>query len=253
MSNTESTMSTDEAVVSNGERLISSGESAMSSAESAMSKKTRKTPAQQDTELANFIAQSRVTIATIVNTPEILALLKPRGYDAAKLNSGLGLQDTAQDSFTGRQTAIGEESTANQSVDTARTAAREAYLDFRETVRAAFRGLSEREALGVVGTAPQDTEKLLTLARSGYTAAGQAPYSASLSTLGYDAAGLSAAKATLTTLSNARTAQETRRTAAIAATTARNDDAKALREWMQALHRITKVALRKHPELLGRL
>jgi hypothetical protein len=253
LSSDESLTSSSESPMSTGERAMSSVESPASSAESAKSTGKRATPADQDEALANFISQSRVTIETILATPEILALLTPRGYDSAKLSVGLGLQSAAQSAFTVRQTAIGDDTKANQAVASARTAARNAYYDFRETVRAAYRGLAERQALGVVGAIPADTEKLLTLARSGYAAAGQAPYSAVLSGLGYNSAGLSAATATLDILQSARATQEAARTAAIAATTARNDAAKALREWMQALHRITKVALRTHPELLGRL
>lgn len=253
LSTQETTMSSNETALSNDESTTSSNESTMSSAESAKSKGKRPTPAEQDEALANFISQSRVTLETILATPEILALLAPRGYDSAKLHVGLGLQSAAQSAFTARQTAIGDDTKANQAVASARTAARSAYYDFRETVRAAYRGLAERQALGVVGTIPADTEKLLTLARSGYAAAGQPPYSAVLSGLGYNDAGRSAAMATLDTLQSARATQEAARTAAIAATTARNDAAKALREWMQALHRITKVALRTRPDLLGRL
>ena len=246
-------MSSNETTLSSDESLTSSNESTMSTGESAKIKKKRPTPAEQDEALANFISQSRVTLDTILATPEILTLLAPRGYGSAKLNAGLKLQSAAQSAFTVRQTAIGDETKANQAVTSARTAARIAYFDFRETVRAAYRGVSERQALGIVGTIPADTEKLLTLARSGYAAAGKAPYSTVLSGLGYNGAGLSAATATLNTLQSARSAQEAARSAAIAATTARNDDAKALREWMQALHRITKIALRTRPDLLGRL
>lgn len=246
MSNAETTMSF-------GETVVSAEESTRSTQESAASKKKRQTPAEQDRELSNFIAQSRVTIETILNTPEILALLSARGYDATKLSAGLALQSATQASFTLRQTAIGEETKANDAVSRARSAARSAYHDFRETVRAAFRGLAERQALGVVGTIPADTEKLLTQAKASYSAAGQAPYSTVLSGLGYGESGLATAKTTADTLQSARATQESARTSAIAATTKRNADALSLRGWMQDLHRISKVALRARPDLLGRL
>jgi hypothetical protein len=243
-------MSIDESTMSATEATIGIDEATMSTSESAKTKKKRPTPAEQDVELANFISQSRVTIETILATPEILALL-PKRYTVAKLNEGLALQSTAQNSFTARQTAIGDETAANTAVTEGRKAAYDRYVHFRETTRAEFRGQAERQALGVVGTIPVDTEKLLTQAKASYTAAGQAPYSTALEDLGYDAAGRSAALATVTTLQTARATQELRRTAAIAAT--RNTDAKTLREWMQALHRVTKASLRTRPELLGRL
>ena len=238
MSIDESTMSTTEATVG--------------PEESAKGKKKRPTPAEQDVELANFISQSRVTIETILATTEILTLL-PKRYTVAKLQEGLALQTTAQASYTARQTAIGAETAANLAVTEGRRAAYDRYVHFRETTRAEFRGQAERQALGVVGTIPVDTEKLLTQAKASYTAAGQAPYAAALEDLGYDAAGRSAALATVTTLQSARATQEMRRTAAIAATATRNADAKTLREWMQSLHRVSKASLRNRPELLGRL
>lgn len=246
-------MSSNESTMSSAETMTTSDESARSGAESTTSKKKRPTPAEQDRELANFISQSRVTIETILSTPEILTLLSARGYDATKLSDGLALQSAAQESFTARQTAIGEETKANAAVATARTKARSAYHDFRETVRAAFRGEAERKALGVVGTIPPDTEKLLTHAKASYSAAGQAPYSSVLGGLGYGESGLSVAKTTADTLQSARATQESARTSAIAATTKRNAHATSLRLWMQDLHRISKVALRARPDLLGRL
>lgn len=253
MSDKDSLMSNDETTTSIGETPMSNDESAMSNAESATSVKKRAKLAEQDAAMANFISQSRVTIETILATPEILALLAPRSYDAAKLSAGLALQTAAQNAFTLRQTAIGDETKANQAVATARLAARAAYDDFRETVRAAYKGRSERQALGVVGALPPDTEKLLTQARASYAAAAQAPYGAALSPLGYDAAGLAAARATADALQTARAAQERAQGAAVAATDARNAAVKALREWMQVLQRLAKVALRTRPDLLGRL
>ncbi|WP_395088982.1 hypothetical protein [Armatimonas sp.] len=245
-------MSSDESTMSATEATLGNDEAAMSSSESAKTKKKRPTPAEQDVELANFISQSRVTIETILATPEILSLL-PRRYDAEKLTAGLAIQSTAQGSYTARQTAIGDETAANLAVTEGRKVAYDRYVHFRETARAEFRGQAERQALGVVGTIPVDTEKLLTQAKASYTAAGQGSYATALEDLGYDAAGRSAALATVTTLQSARATQEMRRTAAIAATATRNADAKTLREWMQALHRVTKASLRNHPELLGRL
>uniref|UniRef100_UPI003752E123 hypothetical protein n=1 Tax=Armatimonas sp. TaxID=1872638 RepID=UPI003752E123 len=173
MSSQENTIGTNEEMPSSDKSAMSATERALSTEESAKTKKKRPTPAEQDVELANFISQSRVTIETILATPEILALL-PRRYDTAKLNAGLGLQSTAQNSFTARQTAIGEETAANLAVTEGRRAAYDRYVHFRETTRAEFRGQAERQALGVVGTIPVDTEKLLTQAKASYTAAGQA-------------------------------------------------------------------------------
>ena len=247
----ESTTSSAKTTITHSERPMSTtettlihDETVMDTQESATTKKKRPTPAEQDEELANFISQSRVAIETFLAHPELLSKLALRGYDAGKLNAGLALQSAAQAAFTARQTAMGNETRANQAVATARTAAYSAHYDFRETVRAAFRGQSERQALGVVGSIPADTERLLTQARASYAAAAQAPYHAVLSGLGYNDAGLSAAVATVTALQTARATQEAARSTAVAATAARNAAAKELKEWMQALNRIAKLALR---------
>jgi hypothetical protein len=246
-------MSTTESMMSSGESAISATESAMSGTESVITKKKRRTPDEQDRELSNFIAQSKVTIETILNTPEIFALVAPRGFDAAKLADGLRIQAISQDTFTKRQEAIGAEASANLAVSEARKKAYVAYNDFRETARVAYRSETERRKLGVIGTIPSDTEKLLTQARASLATAGQAPHSAIFNTLGYDAAGISSAMATIEVLHTTRIEQEQRRTAAIAATATRNDAATRLKQWMQDLKRIARVALRARPELLGRL
>ncbi len=252
-SNDKGVMSTQEIPMSTIETVVSDEETVVSTAESTVSKKKRSSPAEQDEAISNFISQSRVTIETILGTPEILALLAPRGYDAAKLNAGLALQTAALNAFTVRQTAMGDESKSNQAVTDARILARNAYFDFREIVRAAHRGQSDRQALGVVGTIPPDTEKLLTQARASYSAAGKPPYSTALSGLGYNPAGLTAALATLDVLHAARSLQETRRGVAVRATAVRNTAVKALREWMQTLKRVAKVALRARPDLQKQL
>ncbi len=75
MSSNETAIGSDESLISSNVSTTSANECAKSSEESATSKTKRPTPAEQDEALANFISQSRVTLDTLLATPELLGRL----------------------------------------------------------------------------------------------------------------------------------------------------------------------------------
>lgn len=203
--------------------------------------------------MMNFIAAAKQALTVAKETPEILALLTPRGYTLAKLTEGLTKQAKAEASFAARQAAMGAEVQAQQTLDSARTLANTALNDFRQTVRAATKNPADREALGVLGRIPADTDKLVLSARTSYTNARKEPFKTLLAAYGYDDTGLSAAEATVTALEAARTQRSIAASTSVSATATRNTDATDLEDWLRSFQRITKVALRTRPDLLAQL
>ena len=132
--------------------------------------------------------------------------------------------------------------------------AREMYLDFRETVRSiTVFTAADRQALKVNGPLPSDRQKMITLARSSYEAAGQEPYAATLTTYGFPPETLAAAAAALDAYSQADTAQNNAIGSATRTTADRNAAVKELDVYMKQLRGIAKVTLRRRPDLLKKL
>jgi len=209
-----------------------------------------KTPtrhAEQDQEVANFITETRQMIESARDDAVIAPLLAARGYDAASLAKGLALQQTAQSTFTLRQTAMAAQKGASAAAEGALAAARSAYVDFRETARATFSDSNARTALGLTGKIPEDLQKLITTARASYTAAQSAPYQATLATYGFPAATIASALAALDALSTADKAQNAAIAAAVKATSDRDAAVKALQQWAKQFKSIASVALRAQP------
>lgn len=213
-----------------------------------------KRKADQDQKIANQITADGQYLETVKTDPEISTLLAARGYVPAKLAEGFTLQQGAQAAFTHRQTMLAAQGHATAGLSGSIATAREMYLDFRETVRSvtAFTA-SDRKALNVNGTAPDDKQKLITAARTSYHAAQAEPYAATLATFGYPATVIDAALAALDVYSTADTDQNSAIGNATKATADRNAAVKALNVYMKQLRGIATIALRKRPELLQKL
>jgi hypothetical protein len=209
--------------------------------------KTPSSRADQDQEVANFITQTRQMIEIARDDHVIAPILAARGYNAAALAQGLALQQTAQSTFTARQTAMAAQQQAAAAAADALAAARATYTDFRETARSTFSNPDARTALKVTGKIPEDLQKFLTTARSSYAVAQSAPYQATLATYGFPAATLASAVAALDALSEAYKAQETIGQDAVKATADRDAAVKALKQWAKQFKGIASVALRAQP------
>jgi len=206
----------------------------------------------QDQALANRINQYRTTLTTAQANPELLDLLRPRGYDEVAFGVGLSRCDAAQTTFTARQNAIADRQEAAAAEKAARQAARDGFTDWRKTVRAVFRtNPAAQTALGATGRVPADQEKFLTLANASYTTALEnSDYQTALTNRGYDPPAIQAEQAKLQALLQTSAAHEAAKGAAVRATAERDAAAKAMDEWWFEFRAIAQVALKDRPDLL---
>jgi hypothetical protein len=215
--------------------------------------KTRKI-AEQDQKIANAISQAEKTLTTARDSADILALLTPRGYDAAALDEALtSLQVPAQAAYDARQSAMAQLRSANEALAGAENQERKDFADYREIARAAFPGATDQVALGLKGTAPKDLEKFLTAATASYGAGKKAPYTAKLTVRGYAPAAIDVELQGLKGVANFAKAQATAKGAAQKATTTRDAAAKALATWIGEFRKVAKRTLRTRPDLLAAL
>ena len=213
---------------------------------------TAKTPrfrAAQDQKIANAITEAGQIIDTITTTTELSTAIASRGYDKSKLTEGKRLQQAAQESFSARQSALATQKEQTSLLEKKEKKVRQSYSDFRETVRAIFSSKPDHAALGIDDKVPADAQKLVTTARASYSAASEAPFSASLSKFGWSKGAINSAQAELDGLSAAESSQKAAIGAAVQARADRDAAFDALDAWMKQFRRIAKVALREEPGL----
>ena len=210
--------------------------------------------AEQDQKIANAISQAEKTLTTARDNADILALLTPRGYDAAALDEALTtLQAPAQGAYDARQSAMGQLRSANEALASAEAQERKDFADYREIARAAFPGAADQQALGLKGKASKDLEKFLTAATASYGAGKKAPYTAKLTVRGYAPAAIDVELQGLKGVANFAKAQATAKGAAQRATITRDAAAKALALWIGEFRKVAKRTLRTRPDLLAAL
>ena len=198
--------------------------------------------------MAAEIADAKEMIDTARGSPAIVALLAPVGYPDTELQAGLKLHAAAQEAFAGRQSSLGGKGEAKSAHDSTSDAARGEFADYRMTVQANFKPGAARVALGASGKMPGAQDKFITLARSAYTAAQQAPYADTLAKSGFTAARLQAALDAVEQLSQQTSAQDGAVGAAKGATDERNAAFAALQAWVGKFRQLARLALKRHPE-----
>jgi hypothetical protein len=166
----------------------------------------------------------------------------------------MALQSAAQAAFTDRQQAFAGQKQAAADLAEADQAARGAYAAFRTTGRSLFIAAADRTALGLAGQVPDDTEKFVTAARAGYSAALETPaYLNELAQYGSPQATLQAGLVLLDALDATRAAHERAKAAAIRAPQQRDAAAANLDAWLRQFRGIAKVATRGRPDLARKL
>ena len=209
--------------------------------------------ADQDQIIANFIGDLEANLDSLDGDTYIAERMATRGFKEPKRAEGRIALTALKAKFQGRQVTLGTQGEKATASEAGEKVARKKYADFRGTVRTAYTDADTRRALGVSGLVPADTEKFLTLAEVGYSAAEQAPYGAGLEALGFDAAERTASVVTLTDFRAAREVHRTAVAAAKVATRERDAAYKVALKWNRDLLRMAKIALRERPDLLAKL
>ena len=196
-----------------------------------------KTRAVQNQRIQNFITEASQAIATAKQDNQLLLTLTALGYDEAELTTGEDLALTAQNSFTLRQQALGNLDAAHASIEATAKIFHDRCTDFRDVVRLAFTDSASLQALGVSGKLPFDRQSLITKMRASFATAAQEPYATALTRRSYGIATLATATAELTALDTALSTRAMVVQQAVAATTLRDSDYKALKTWMTGFQR----------------
>jgi len=207
----------------------------------------------QDQRIADRISANGQLIEAARNDPEIAAIVAGYGYDDPAFDIGEGLQRAAQDAFNARQMAMAARDQAALELKEARAAVHRTYADFRRVARAVYTDTTDRTALALRGSIPNDDQKFLTLVRASYAAAAIAPYQTRLATYGYPVETLTDMVAELDTFSAADDAQNTAAAAAKQATANRNAAVKEMDAWMRQFTAIARVSLKDRPDLIDKL
>ncbi len=209
--------------------------------------------ADQDQAKLDRIVACGQKLAIALGDAEIVALLAPRGFDAAKLQAGVTLQQTALARFTARQSALKLPPQASAARESAEATAREMYSEFRENARRLYKSSADRANLALNGTVSKDTQKFIGMATISYTNAQKEPYAAVFADNGYPAAYLASALAAVEAFKLADQDQNAAIGAATKTTADRDAAFKELDRWMKIFERLTETALKHRPDLLKKL
>lgn len=209
--------------------------------------------AEQDQAMLDRIVGVGQTLSTAQADTEIMALLAPRGFDAAKFDEGLALQQTAQAAFGVRQTALKAQGQISAIRNGSESAAREMYGEFRVNARRLFPAASDRTALNLNGSIPKDAQQFIGAAQLSYKAAQKAPYAATLATSGYPAAYLTSALAAVDAFKKADEDQNAAIGAATKSTADRDAAFAVLDKWQKIFERLAQTTLKSRPDLLKKL
>ena len=200
-------------------------------------------------QLANELTVTASLIEATLARPEVLAQLS---YSVAEIEEGRALHVAAQQAFNARQQAVSNVSSTNKARDQLLMRVREDFADYRATVQANFPD-EVRTALGAGGRMPVDVQKLITLIRSAYASAQQAPYAAVLAKRKLTQATLTAYSALVDELVALDGKSKAADHGAIAATQARDEAGLNLNKWVGSFRKQSKTDLRKFPELRAQL
>ena len=210
----------------------------------------------EDRAIENYIRDSERLLETARVNSDLSEKLSEYGFDDEELSYGMSLQDAAWKAFCSRHGECPPERSGEIAELTARVAeAREEFADFRLVARAAFPSLSDRVNLRVIGDPPEDLQRFINAAYSGYEAARAEPYAGRLAKRGFPAAKLDALCNGLDVLATLNVASEIAEgdSADDPDTGDRDTAYNALKEFMKEMKGVSRAAFRKNPEALEKL
>ena len=195
------------------------------------------------------LGAAKLTIDASLADPEIKALVGARGYAIEKLFQGKELFIAADAAVSAQKLAESAQLAASAALAAAKPLAVDAYQALAKTARATLPPAS-LPGLNLGGRMPQRTDAFCAAANQLFEAAANLGV---LAEYGYDAATLTAERAKISAYEDANRLQETAKSQAISATRAQDAALAALNKWLAQYIKIARVALRAHPEMLGRL
>ena len=201
-------------------------------------------------DAGNFLEEARLS-------PGISEALESAGYDGEELTWGMELQEKAWNAFCSvRGEAPPDRDRGEAILDEKMEEARDEWTAFRLIARAAFTGLDARLELRVMGDVPEDLQRFINVAHSGYAAASEDPYAEKLSKRGYTPEKLRSLSGTLdslATLDGELDAADEVAESGPSDPEERNAAYNELKEYMKEIKGVSRAVFRKQPEILTKL
>ncbi len=210
----------------------------------------------EDRAIATYITDAATLLNTVRLRPGFAERLANYGFDDEELAIGMALQERASQTYQERHDCLPPESASGLAELNARMAtARDDFAEYRGVVRAAIPELSARINLRVTGDTPDDLQRFLNHAHTGYVTASQEPYTAKLSKRGYPPERLTALINELDALATLDVAHELAASEAEAANGESPADAayNELKEFMKEIKGVIRTIYRKEPDVLQEL
>jgi hypothetical protein len=186
------------------------------------------------------------------SNPEIQALVAARGYGEAAFAEGQRLYDAAVQAVDAQNARAGAQRLATEQARIAEAAARIAYHNLAQTVRALFPPNSpERKALDITGRASDSAARLLAAAGTLFNNALNIPeIRTRLEPYGYDQAALLRERNVVQHYGELLQAQANAKSTAIRATAEQRATLADLHSWTAQYAKFARIALRGRPDLL---
>ena len=197
----------------------------------------------QDKAVGAYSTLAGTILTTALTNTDIATKLATRSYTPAKIGAGVALQNAAQLAYNNRQNALGDRFGAVDDLTRAFEEETNHYEAFRDLARSFFPDQGDRTTLNLSGPIPQNRASFIAFARAGYTNAMGATYQAELAALGYDTAKLGDELDELANLEKEISQRQVAGGEAAVSVQTRNTAFRALKEWMDKLEGVAKVAL----------
>ena len=208
-----------------------------------------------NTSFSDFFTEAAMVLTNAREHPEIAAALDAFGYDAATLQAGQALLDTARDLYDAQIKEYGEQHAATQAFLDASGRADKAYAAHRRLAKIAFKGDAQRQTdLHLNDRKPRPFNSWYQQARHFYTAL-LADTEAQTQLARYKVT-LEALQTALSDVEQAftlKSSQEQEKGEAQEATQQRDAAIDALDEWLSDFKVVARIALEDTPQLLEAL
>lgn len=205
--------------------------------------------------LPDFFANAALIFDNSQSTPHIAAALDAFGYDAATMEEGQVLFETARSLYDAQIREYGEQHAATQAFNEAVAQADKSYAALRRLAKVAFKGDAQRQTdLRLNERKPQVFSPWYEQARHFYTALlSDTEAQSQLTRFRITPEALQAGQAQVEQAFALNSAQEQEKGEAQEATQQRNTAIEALAEWLNDFKVVARIALEDSPQLLESL
>ncbi len=205
--------------------------------------------------IQDYLLSTNVALENALTDTEILGLLSEYGYDAAKINTGKVLYNSAQDKFQQQKTEYGEQYAASEEMQTKWDAANAVYMKHVKVGRVALQ--SDYGAflkLGLQGVRKRTLSGWLVQARQFYSnALTDTNIQNELAAFGISLVKLQYGQQLADEVENANSSHKREKGEAQQATLDRDRAMDVLEDWMSDFIAIARIALENRPQLLEKM